>query len=122
MRGAVLYNYISLLFFSAFAILIPASLILTSRMMRKKSKPSKAKNSPYESGEKSTGGSRDIDTEYFPFFMIFLPFEIVTILVLLWSVVAGITPHTQGLEMLGIVLVSTAFAVMGYKLISGPNA
>ncbi len=121
MCDKVLYDYVSLLFFAAFGMFIPASLILTSRMIRKKSRPSRVKDAPYESGEKTIGHSRDIDSEYFPFFMVFLPFEIITILVLLWSVVSGIMPHAEGAEMLGIVVVATAFAMLGYKMIGDNN-
>ena len=113
----MLYNYIAIVFFSLFAIFIPASFLFTSWLLRDKVPSNPVKNAPYESGEESIGGSRDIDTEYFPFIMLFLPFEVIAILVLVWSYAAGIMGKYPGLYMILLLLSATAFSIVGYKAI-----
>lgn len=117
----MLYNYLSLVFFVAFAIFIPVSFIITSKMLRKRSNPNPIKTAPYESGEATIGSGRDIDIEYLPFFMVFLPFEIIAILILVWGINAINIPYKTDLEMIGLLSVITLLSILGYKYIGGKN-
>ncbi len=113
-----LYDYLAVLFFSAFAIFIGGSFILASKMIGKSRTTNEIKSSPYESAEHSVGRSRDIDTEYMPFFMIFLPFEVVGVVMLLWGIGAKQMPYAANIEMLGVLLSAALLSVLGYKLIT----
>jgi NADH:ubiquinone oxidoreductase subunit 3 (subunit A) len=113
----MLYNYIALVLFALFGIFIPTSFLFTAKLLGRRYKPNDVKEAPYESGEESIGGSRDIDTEYFPFIMLFLPFEVIAILVLVWSYAAGIMGKYPGLYMILLLLSATAFSIVGYKAI-----
>ncbi len=112
------YTYIAITFFSLFALFIPASFLLASKLLRKNEPGNPVKNSPYESAEASVGSHRDIDNEYLPYFMLFIPLEILSIVLLLWSVTASSLGIVQDSMYLGITVMSTAFALVGYRFIT----
>ncbi|MCL4411661.1 NADH-quinone oxidoreductase subunit A [Candidatus Marsarchaeota archaeon] len=118
----MLYDYIAIVFFAAFAFFIPAAFLLASRLLRPSSAGNRVKDSPYESGEKTIGSSRDLDIEYFPFFMLFLPFEVVAVIVLLWSPSARVTGLTNGLLVIGMLVLAAALATLGYMLAGDKRA
>ena len=113
------YNYLALAFFIIIGLLIPASIILTAKMLGRRVPGNQVKNAPYESGEATIGGSRDIDNEYLPYFMLFLPFEIVLAIIILWSTVARGIGYNTGVEIIGLAIVSMAMALVGYKFVRG---
>ncbi|MEM0154340.1 MAG: NADH-quinone oxidoreductase subunit A [Methanothrix sp.] len=113
----MLYNYIAVVLFALLGIFIPVSFLMTAKILGRRYRPNNVKDAPYESGEKVIGSSRDIDSEYFPFIMLFLPFEIVAILVLVWSYASGITSRYSGLYMVFLLVFATVLSVIGYKVI-----
>ena len=118
----MLYDYIALAFFVLFAIFIPASFLLTSKMLQKPQRGNHVKNAPYESAEKTTGSARDLDIEYLPFFMLFLPFEVAAVLLLVWGPVASAAGRTTGLLMIGMLVMASALAIAGYYMIGERRA
>lgn len=114
----MLYNYVALLIFMAFAAFIPISFIISIKLLSRKSQGNPVKNAPYESGEEPIGSSRDIENEYVPYFMIFLPFEIVLAVLILWSTsLKGINFSTNvGIIMLGVM--ATVLSFIGYKMVN----
>lgn len=121
MCDKMFYNYISLIFFILFAVFIPFSFLMTSKLLRKRDSPNKVKCAPYESGEETIGRNKDLEVEYFPFLMLFLPFEIITILILLWSIAASNISYINSIEILSLTIISLVFSLFGYKLISDRN-
>ncbi|MDE1868594.1 MAG: NADH-quinone oxidoreductase subunit A [Candidatus Micrarchaeota archaeon] len=117
----MLFNYIALVVFVAFAIFVPVSFLLTAKMLGRREHGNRVKNAPYEAGEQTIGSSRDIDNEYLPFFMMFLPFEIALVILMLWSVVAKQLAYTTGIEIIALAVISTVFSIVGYRFISGKN-
>lgn len=117
----MLFDYVALVVFAAFAIFIPVSFLVFAKMLGRRSQGNAAKNAPYEAGEKTIGNSRDIDNEYLPFFMMFLPFEIVLVILILWSVVARQLAYMTGIEIIALAVISTLFSLIGYKFISDKN-
>ena len=109
------YNYIALGFFILFAIFVPVSFLLTSKMLRPASRGNKVKNTAYESAEEPIGGSRNVDNEYLPFFAIFLPFEIVSTVILLWAIAARSITLEANVLVIGLLLVSMALALACFK-------
>ena len=75
-----------------------------------------AKNAPYESGEATTGESRDVDNEYMPHFMLFLPFEIVIAILILWSIAPKGLGYYTNVAILMIGFVATVLSFFGYKI------
>ncbi len=112
------YDYIALIVFVLFAIFIPASFLLTSKLLRKNPPGNRVKGTSYESAEQPVGGIRDIDNEYLPFFAIFLPFEIITMVLILWALAARIVGAGTNLLVVGLAIVSMVLAIIGYKYTS----
>lgn len=117
----MLFNYIALVVFVAFAIFVPVSFLSTAKMLGKRERGNRVKNAPYEAGEQTIGSSRDIDNEYLPFFMMFLPFEVALVILILWSVVARQLTYMTGIEIIALAVISTVFSIVGYRFISGKN-
>jgi len=115
------YNYIALAFFVLFALFIPISFLLTSKMLRQKSNGNKVKNTSYESAEQPIGKARDVATEYLTFFAIFLPFEIISMVVLLWSIAARQLGLAVNIAVIGLAIVSMILALLGYKFAGDKN-
>ena len=111
------YDYIALIVFALFAIFIPASFLFTSKLLRKNPPGNRVKGTSYESAEQPIGGARDIDNEYLPFFAIFLPFEIITMVLILWALAARIAGASTNLLVIGLAVVSMVLAIIGYKYI-----
>ncbi len=114
----MLYDYIAVLFFAAFGVAIPAMFLLVSRAMRSRGAASRTKGLPYESGEQSTGASRDIDNEYLPYLMSFMPLEIIALVIILWAASARALTYQQNLLFIGIAVIATGFMFTAYKLIN----
>jgi NADH:ubiquinone oxidoreductase subunit 3 (subunit A) len=115
----VLYNYIALLIFSAFAVFVPLSFVLTAKLLGRKPESNPIKNAPYESAEETVGSSKDIDNEYLPYFMIFLPFEIVLVVLISWSTVTKSLNFTSNIAIIMLGVVSTILSFVGYKMARG---
>ena len=115
----MLSDYIALLFFAVFALLVPVSLILLSKLIGKKAQGNIVKNAPYESAEATMGSSLDIENEYLPYFALFLPFEIITGILIVWSGVAYNLSYATDLGIIVLGLVSAVAAMAGYRIIGG---
>ena len=111
----MLYNYIALAFFAAVAILVPTGLILASKTIGKKDMGNAVKNAPYESGEESVGAARDAENEYLPFFALFLPFEVVAAIIIIWSLGAYNLPYGVDVGVIVLGVVSALAAMFGYR-------
>lgn len=112
----MLYNYLALVFFIAFAVFIPVSFLFTAKLLGRKERGNPVKNAPYEGGEETVGNSRDIDNEYLPYFMIFLPFEIVIALLLLWAVASKNIAYNYNIEIIFLGVFATILSFVGYRL------
>ena len=113
----MLYNYIALLIFIAFAVFIPVSFLLSAKLLGKKSKGNPVKNAPYESGEETIGTSRDMDNEYLPHFMIFLPFEMIIIVLILWSTVTKNINFGTNIAIIMLGVIATCMSFIGYRMV-----
>lgn len=116
------YDYIALIVFVLFAIFIPASFLLTSKLLRKNPPGNRVKGTNYESAEQPIGAARDVDNEYLPFFAIFLPFEIITMVLILWALAARIDGAATNILVAGLAVFAMVLAILGYKYTSDKNA
>lgn len=114
----MLYNYVALVLFVAFAVFVPASFLLFAKLLGRKEEGNPVKNAPYESGEETVGNSRDIDNEYLPYFMIFLPFEIVVVLLLIWATVTNSLTYNYNMGVILLGIIATFLSIIGYKMAS----
>lgn len=115
----MLYDYIALAVFTVLAFLVPLGLILGSKLIARRSPGNPIKNAPWESGEASVGRARDVENEYLPFFSLFLPFEVVAGILLVWSISAYGLSYSVDLGMIVLAIASGAAAVFGYRTIVG---
>ncbi len=114
----MLFVYLVLIISGIFALFMPVSFLLTSKLLRPNQTKNKTKDAPYESGEEIIGHSRDIDNEYLGFFPIFLSFEIIAIILILWASVSDYFSYTNSLLLILISLFSVIFSLIGYKIAS----
>lgn len=103
--------YVAILVFLAISLFVPFSLILTSIMLRKPEKSDPISSDSFESAEASTGQRVSIMNEYLHYFPIFLSFEVVMTIVIVWSLTARSIPFNSGLVILGLPFLSMLFAV-----------
>jgi NADH:ubiquinone oxidoreductase subunit 3 (subunit A) len=113
----MLYNYVALIAFAVLAFVAPLGLLLASRLLGTKRAGNPVKNAPWESGEESVGRARDVENEYLPFFSLFLPFEIIAGILLVWSVVAHGAGYLVGVEVIALALAAGLAAGFGYRTI-----
>ncbi|MEM0149401.1 MAG: NADH-quinone oxidoreductase subunit A [Candidatus Micrarchaeaceae archaeon] len=117
----MLYDYIALVFFVVFSIAIPLALLFAAKLVRYNAPTNSVKNAPYESGEATIGANPDIYNEYLPYFMIFIPFEVVVVVILLWAYVSRMLSYITSLYVLGLAVAAMLLALVGYKLIGAKN-
>lgn len=76
------------------AAAIPASFVALSRLLRP-TVPEKQKHKTYESGEQPTGDTRlRFNIQYYMIALMFLVFDIETVLILPWAVTLADNPNT----------------------------
>ena len=103
--------YIAILVFVIFSILFPASLILFSKLVRKRSEPNAASMLNFESSEESVGNRLTIMKEYFHYFSSFLAFEVIAAVLLVWVAVARYIPGKVDAAILVFALGGLVFEV-----------
>ncbi len=79
------YTYVALVIFLLLAIFVPLSMLLTAKMLGAPRKTNKTKTLNYESAEVPIGANKDIVNDYLSYFPLFLAFEIVGIIAIVWS-------------------------------------
>jgi NADH:ubiquinone oxidoreductase subunit 3 (subunit A) len=115
----VIYNYVALLIYIAFAVFMPVSFLLSAKLIGRKESGNPVKNAPYESGEETIGSSKDVDNEYLPHFMIFLPFEMIIVILILWSTVAKTINFETNISIIMLGFTATVLSFIGYRMTRG---
>jgi len=114
----MLYNYIGVFVFFIFALLVPILFLIFSILIREKSRSSKVKSAPYESAEESYGSARDVENEYIPYFLLFLPFELIVIFLLIWAPLFKLIDLSSNIIIILLSVVAMFFALVIYKTIT----
>ncbi|MGI0100696.1 MAG: NADH-quinone oxidoreductase subunit A [Candidatus Micrarchaeaceae archaeon] len=115
----MLFDYIALALFIAFAVFVPASFLLTVKLLAHREPGNPVKNSPYESAEETVGDSRNIENEYMPYFMIFLPFEVIIVILILWSTATSYVSYSSSVSVMVLGVLATVLSFIGYKVARG---
>ncbi len=100
---------LAIFIFMIFSVFTPVSLILTSRALRRKTKRNVVKDAPYESAEESKGNRISIMNEYLHYFSMFIAFEIIVTVVMVWAPVSKSVPFLPSLAILGLLVVGMVF-------------
>ncbi|MDE1768650.1 MAG: NADH-quinone oxidoreductase subunit A [Candidatus Micrarchaeota archaeon] len=88
--------------FIVFSIFVPASMLLTSMLLRRNTQSNSVRDASYESAETSKGNRISIMTEYLHYFGMFISFEIVVAIILIWAPVANQIALTPTIELFGL--------------------
>ena len=92
----------AILIFIIFSVFVPASMISTSILLRGRTRRNRVRDSPYESAEASTGGGVSIMKEYLHYFSMFIAYEILVAVALVWVPVARSVSFGSGIAVLGL--------------------
>ncbi len=103
--------YIAIVIFAVMALLEPLLMLLTSIMIRRGAMPSRVKKSNYESAEESRGSRTTVMSEYLYYFPMFLAFEIITAVMLIWVTVARASAPLVNYAILGLFIFGFVFEV-----------
>ncbi|MCL5008541.1 MAG: NADH-quinone oxidoreductase subunit A [Candidatus Marsarchaeota archaeon] len=106
--------YLALFVFVVVALLVPASLLLSSILLRIRKRQNSVSGLNFESGEQSTGAPTGIMHEYFHYFTGFLAFEVVAAIFVLWVYVNGFLSSVSNAYVLGFMVASL---IMEYAVI-----
>lgn len=102
---------VAIVIFVLFAVFTPASMLLTSIFLRKRTVSNAVRDSSYESAEESKGSRISIMAEYLHYFGMFIAFEIIVGIILIWAPVARQSSMISGMEILGLLAVGFVFEV-----------
>jgi NADH:ubiquinone oxidoreductase subunit 3 (subunit A) len=100
---------LAVLVFIIFSVFTPVSMILTSRALRRSTKRNTVKDAPFESAEESRGNGISIMNEYIHYFSMFIAFEIIVVVVLVWAPVSKSVPFVPSVAILGLLVVGMVF-------------
>lgn len=112
-------DYLALLIFFLFSLLVPASMILTSAMLRRRTRTNPVGRNSYESAERSFGSRISIMNEYIHYFSMFIAFEMVIAIILLWTFAAPAMSISSSVVILSLLAVAFVFELFIVLLIRG---
>ncbi len=102
----------AIVIFAAVALLEPALMLLGSKLVRRTSRRNTVKEASYESAEESRGRRTSVMNEYLYYFPMFLAFEVIVAVMLIWSVNASSVSATADYALLGLFVVSLIFEML----------
>jgi len=108
-------EYVLALIFGFFSMAVPVIFILFSKLINNKEPSDEVEASSYESSEETIGTDRTIFSNYLPYFTLFLPFEIIAVIVLLWSATAFSLPFYTNIAYLVLVALCALGSFIGFK-------
>ena len=112
------YTYVALFIFLLLAIFVPLSMLLTAKMLGAPRKTNKTKTLNYESAEVPIGFNRDIANDYLSYFPLFLAFEIVGIVAIVWSFTISNLPPANNFYLVLILAASTMLSLLTVSLVN----
>ncbi|MDE1874074.1 MAG: NADH-quinone oxidoreductase subunit A [Candidatus Micrarchaeota archaeon] len=105
-------QYLQVLIFAVIAVLVPVSTLLFSKMVRPRSDKNDVKTLVYESAEESLGQKVEIMHEYLHYFVAFLAFEIIGVIVIIWSTFTRGVQGSSGLYMVLLLIFGLVFEAL----------
>lgn len=105
-------QYIAILLFVLFSLFLPVSLILTSKMLRGRSRQDPVGSAPYESAETSSGSRLSIMNEYMHYFPMFIFMEVIGAVLIIWSPIVRGLPSAANVAIISLVIVAFVFEML----------
>ncbi len=109
-------DYLAVLVFVVFSLLFPASLLLFSKLIRKRSEPNPVSTLNFESSEESRGRRLTLMKEYFHYFSAFLAFEIIAAVILVWAILAKDLSSRVNIAVIGFAVFGSVFELFAILL------
>jgi NADH:ubiquinone oxidoreductase subunit 3 (subunit A) len=97
-------QYLAVAIFAVVALLIPLSAMLFSKLVRIKSDSNDVKTKVYESAEETVGERVEPMHEYLHYFVAFLAFEMLSVIVIVWSTFTRQGLQGSGLYVIGLLV------------------
>lgn len=104
-------QYLQILIFAIIAVLVPLSTLLFSKMVRPRSDNNDVKTLVYESAEESVGQKVEIMHEYLHYFIAFLAFEIIGVIVIIWSTFSRTAQSADGMYIILLLIFGFVFEI-----------
>ena len=104
-------NAAALTIFILFSLFVPASMILTSILLRKRTRRNTVRDAPYESAEQTIGSGMSIMREYLNYFTMFIAYEILVAMLFVWVPVARSIPFRSNVAMLSLLAIGMVLEV-----------
>ena len=92
--------YLALLVCMLFALVVPFAMIFSSILIRNRKKSNRVKNASFESAEASVGSRISIMNEYMHYFSVFVAFDILIAIMLIWTYSASLLSNTTDMLIL----------------------
>jgi NADH:ubiquinone oxidoreductase subunit 3 (subunit A) len=108
----MLDTYVQMVVFAFLAAFLPLSMLAFSKLVRPRNVGNEVQKLPYESAEESVGQRVDIMREYLHYFPLFLAFEVIGIVVIIWS-----TFPKQGMSSSGAYVIPLLVFGLAFELI-----
>jgi NADH:ubiquinone oxidoreductase subunit 3 (subunit A) len=103
-------NVAAILIFILVSVFTPVSFIITSKLLRRNTTRNAVKDSPFESAEESVGSQISVMHEYMHYFLIFLAYEILVAVVLVWSPIVRSLGRIQSAAILLLLFLGIVFS------------
>jgi NADH:ubiquinone oxidoreductase subunit 3 (subunit A) len=110
------YNYIAIGIFAAIAVALPFVILLVAKLIGHPEEKNPVKDANYESAEASIGEKSSVAMEYMHYFPLFLGFELIAAIVIIWVAVARSIQMQYNIMVLLLTVFSIAFVIFGMAI------
>ena len=104
--------YVQVVVFAFLAAFLPLSMLMFSKLIRPRGGGNEVQKLPYESGEESAGQRVDVMQEYLHYFPLFLAFEVMGIVVIIWSTFPKQALSSGGAYVIPLLVFGLAFELI----------
>lgn len=110
------YEYIAVAVFAFLALIVPFSMILIAKLLGPKTKQNLVKLANYESAEVPIGTHKDVSNEYLHYFALYLAFEVIVVVVILWATAFKAIPFNINVYTIGLLFASFLFSILAFAI------
>jgi len=104
--------YVQIVVFAFLAAFLPLSMLAFSKLIRPREGGNEVQKLSYESAEESIGQRVDIMREYLHYFPLFLAFEVIGIVVIIWSTFPRQAVASSGVYVISLLVFGLVFELI----------
>ncbi|VVB77490.1 Uncharacterised protein [uncultured archaeon] len=102
--------------FAAVALAVPALMLVFSKLVRPESDGNEVVTKSYESAEESDGQRASVMDEYMHFFTIFLAFEVIGAVIIVWGLLAKQLDFTSNVRIEALLVAGLVLSMFALAL------